>query len=308
MLCEMVRPIARVRTTSNLVATKPACAPLREMYAAAVAEEPRSWNEVSDPFVRAMEAFDENVASGIADIGDLQNGKGDFFNDLLALLLENCADVNLYSRGGVPGFIFPNHNLDLTYPNTGVVRFTLEAKAVGTPRHPLSPRQKPIGRPGSADLGKRVKEVSFKTIDLKAEYGRIMAMQGQSPATTPGGNLTTWLRSVPPSAYLFIAARIVSHTDFEAAISFAHTAAQVQDGVGLFCFGPASDASPTTYRPMAVPAELSIDRVLYRACQDLVPLSRETPVPIAQEAVGPANEAGNAAGLAERDVRTPGTE
>jgi hypothetical protein len=304
----MARQTAKVRSTSRLVATRPACAPLRDMYAAAVAADPKSWNEVSDPFVRAMEAFDENVASGMADIGDLQNGKGDFFNDLLALLLENCAGVNLYSRGGVPGFIFPNHNLDLTFPNTGVVRFTLEAKAVGTPRHPLSPRQKPIGRPGSADLGKRVKEVSFKTIDLKAEYGRIMAMQGQSPATTPGGNLTTWLRSVPPSAYLFIAARIVSHTDFEAAISFAHTAAQVQDGVGLFCFGPASDASPTTYRPMAVPAELSIDRVLYRACQDLVPLSTETPVPIAPEAVGPATEAGTAAVVAELEIPTPEAE
>jgi hypothetical protein len=270
------------------------------MYATAVATHPKSWNEVSDLFVRAMEAFDENVASGMATIGDLQNGKGDFFNDLLALLLENCAGVDLYSRGGVPGFIFPNHNLDLTFPNTGVVRFTLEAKAVGTPRHPLSPLQKRIGRPGSADLAKRVKEVSFKTIDLKAEYGRIMAMQGHSPETTPGGNLTTWLRSVPPSAYLFIAARIVGHTDFDAAISFAHTAAQVEDGVGLFCFGPASDESPTAYRPMSVPAELSIDRVLYRACQDLVALSREAPMPVSAEAVGPAIKAATVAGAAGR--------
>jgi hypothetical protein len=44
----------------------------------------------------------------------------------------------------------------VTYPNTGVARFTLEVKAVGTPRHPLSPKQKPIGRWGSADLAKRV--------------------------------------------------------------------------------------------------------------------------------------------------------
>lgn len=299
---DMARQTAKVRSTSKLVATKPACAPLRDMYASAVEGQPKSWNEVAQSFVRAMEAFDHNVASGMADIGDLQNGKGDFFNDLLALLLENCAGVDLFSRGGVPGFIFPNHNLDLTFPNTGVVRFTLEAKAVGTPRHPLSPRQKAIGRPGSADLGKRVKEVSFKTIDLKAEYGRIMAMKGQSPSSTPGGNLTTWLRSVPPSAYLFIAARIVSHTDFDAAVSFAHTASQVQDGVGLFCFGPGQDANATVYRQIAVPAELGIDRVLYRACQDLVALKQESPVPIAQTAVGPAAEAEAMAGAAEEEL------
>jgi hypothetical protein len=269
------------------------------MYQAAVAAHPRTWNEIEHAFMGAMEGFDGNVASGLAEIGDLQNGKGDFFNDLLALLLENCAEVTLYSRGGVPGFVFANHNLDLTYPNTGVVRFTLEAKAVGTPRHPLSPKQKPIGRPGSADLAKRVKEVAFKSIDLKAEYGRIMAMQGQSPASAPGGNLTTWLRSAPPSGYLFIAARVVSNTDFEAVVNFAHTAAQVQDGVGVFCFTPDSPSHPTTYRKVTVPVDLSIDRVLYRACQDLVALKAEAPVPIPPEVVGPAPRAETFATAAE---------
>ncbi len=295
----MTRQTAKVRTTSRVVATKPACAPLRAMYDAAVAAHPRTWNEVEDDFVRAMEAFDANVASGVADIGDLQNGKGDFFNDLLALILEDCAGLNLYTRGGVPGFVFANHNLDLTYPNTGVVRFTLEAKAVGTPRHPLSPKQKPIGRPGSADLAKRVKEVAFKSIDLKAEYGRIMAMQGQSPESTPGGNLTTWLRAVPPSSYLFIAARVVSQTDFEAVVAFAHTAAQVQDGVGIFCFTPESPSRPTTYRKVGVPADLSLDRVLYRACQDLVGLRHEAPVAIPEQAVGPAPSTGAEAARAD---------
>ncbi len=268
------------RTTSPLVAVKPACQPLRDMYAWAEAGIPKTWNEIEEPFVRAMEAFDANVASGLADIGDLQNGKGDFFNDLLSLLLENCAGVDLYSRGGVPGFIFANHNLDVTYPNTGVVKFTLEAKAVGTPRHPLSPKQKPIGRPGSADLAKRVKEVAFKTIDLKAEHGRLMAMQGKSPEVQPGGNMTTWLRSVPPSAYLFITARIVSPSDLAAVVAFAHTAGQVEDGVGVFAFGPPTPNKPTKYRVMPVPVELSIDRVLYRACQDLAALKQEPPVPI----------------------------
>lgn len=295
----MTKPTAKVRSTSTVVAKKPGCAPLKEMYSAAVAAKPRSWNEVEPGFVAAMEAFDQNVASGLADIGDLQNGKGDFFNDLLALLLENCAGVDLYSRGGVPGLIFPNHNLDLTYPNIGLVGFTLEAKAVGTPRHSLSPRQKRIGRPGSADLAKRVKEVAFKTIDLKAEYGRLMSMRGESPQVGPGGNLTTWLRTVRPMAYLFIAARVVSKTDFDATVAFARTAAQVEDGVGLFCFGPAADGDPTSYKPMPVPVELSIDRVLYRACQDIVALSQQPATEVPPAAEGPVVVAEEAAERAE---------
>jgi hypothetical protein len=295
---------AKVRTTSQVVATKLGCEPLREMYAAAVAARPRTWNEIEDAFVRAMEGFDRNVASGVADIGDLQNGKGDFFNDLLALLLEMCADVSLFSRGGVPGLIFPNHNLDVTYPSVGLVGFTLEAKAVGTPRHPLSPKQKPMGRPGSADLAKRIKEVAFKTIDLKAEYGRLKAMRGESPQETPGGNLTTWLRTVRPHSYLFIAARIVSRTDFEATVAFARTAGQVEDGVGLFCFGPAEGGDPTSYKRLGVPAELSIDRVLYRACQDIVRLRQEQPV-VADKA-SLATSAESAAERAEQESQSSG--
>jgi hypothetical protein len=298
----MAKPTVKVRSTSTVVATKPGCAPLKEMYAAAAAAKPRSWNEVEDGFVAGMRAFDRNVVTGLADMGDLQNGKGDFFNDLLALLLENCAGVDLYSRGGVPGLIFPNHNLDVTYPNAGLVGFTLEAKAVGTPRHPGSPRQKAIGRSGSADLAKRVKEVAFKTIDLKAEYGRLMAMRGESPDSTPGGNLTTWLRTVRPNAYLFIAARVVSHTDFEATVTFARTAAQVEDGVGLFCFGPTSDGDPTDYKPIPVPAELSIDRVLYRACQDIVALKVEPPISPPTGAEGLATAADEAAAEVEEEA------
>lgn len=258
------------------------------MYEWAEIGSPKTWNEVEEAFLHAMEAFDANVASGLADIGDLQNGKGDFFNDLLSLILENCADVELFSRSGVPGFIFANHNLDVTYPNTGIVKFTLEAKAVGTPKHPLSPKQRAIGRPGSADLGKRVKEVAFKTIDLKAEHGRLMAMAGQSPEVQPGGNLTTWLRSVRPSAYLFIAARIVTKTDLDAVIAFAQTAGQVEDHVGVFCFGPTVPDKPTSgYVKLPVPTSFAIERVLYRACQDLVGLKAEAPVPL-PAAVSPA--------------------
>ena len=287
----MARPSSTIRSTSAVVATSPACASLRSMYASAVKAQARTWEQVEDDFVEAMRGFDIEVAAGRADIGDIQNGKGDFFNDLLALLLEGCASLNLYSRGGVPGLIFPNHNLDVTYPHSGVVQFTLEAKAVGTPKHPLSPKQKAIGRPGSADLAKRIKEVAFKTIDLKAEYGRIMAARGEI-GSAPGGNLTTWLRSVRPSAYLFIAARVVNRTDLEATIDFARTAAQVMDGVGLFCFGP-DVPRPDRYVKYAVPTDLSLDRVLYRACQDLLALKAPPKRPAAKR-TGPAQVAQNA--------------
>ena len=55
---------------------------------------------------------------GEPGVDEAEPGKGDFLNDLLGLILEGCAGVDLYSRGGVHGLVFPNHNLDVTYPNT----------------------------------------------------------------------------------------------------------------------------------------------------------------------------------------------
>jgi hypothetical protein len=265
------------RRTSRVVNTKPGCAPLKAAYEQAEVLKPRTWGAVREIFMRGMEGFDRNVATGVADMGDLQNGKGDFFNDLLALILEKCAEVELYSRGGVPGLIFPQHNLDVTYPSTGAIEFVLEAKAVGTPRHPGSPRQRPIGRAGSADLDKRVKEIGFKTIDLKAEYARILAGRGES-SNVIAGDLTSWLHSVRPRSYVFFAARVVNDKDRERVVRFADLAALVSDAVGLFCYRPVSNDEPTRYRAEAVPAHLELDRVLFRACQDLKALRASAPV------------------------------
>lgn len=269
--------VSRVRVTSNTVATKSGCIPLRDAYASAAELKPKAWAPVENLFLRGMEGFDANVAAGTADMGDLQNGKGDFFNDLLALILENCSQTTLYSRGAVPGLIFPKHNLDVSYPDVGAVQFTIEAKAVGTPRHPGSQKQKPIGRPGSADLDKRVKEIAFKTIDLKAEYARILAERGESPNVI-SGDLTSWIKSVRPRSYVFFAARVVSDKDRDRVIRFADLAGLVNDAVGVFCFRPVSQQEPTRYRVDPVPTHIEIGRVLFRACQDLSALRGVKPL------------------------------
>lgn len=269
-------PSAKPRSTSSVVATKPGCVPLKAAYERAVALKPKTWAEVEDSFLRGMEGFDQNIATGVADMADLQNGKGDFFNDLLALLLENCAQVQLHSRPAVPGLMFPKHNLDVAFPSTGVIEFILEAKAVGTPKHSGSPSQKAMGRPGSADLDKRVKEIGFKTIDLKAEFARIMAARGDSPSAM-SGDLTTWLRSVKPKSYVFFAARVISDKDRDRVIRMADVAGLVSDAVGVFCFRPVAADQPTRYKAETVPSHIELGRVLFRACQDLTAIKGSGP-------------------------------
>jgi len=278
----VAQPNSQPRKISDIVAKSPRCRPQRELYASAAASGAASWNQVEEGFLAAMSAFDADLASTadtpLSDAqrtalsADIQNGKGDFFNDLLALLLENCSEIGtLYTRNKVPGLIVPEHNLDGVYPPSGQIRFLLEAKMMGTPRHGLSPKQKPEGRRGSADVGKRVKELAFKSIDLKGEYSRRKAMQGSLPSGGGAGgtDLTTWLRANPPTIYVFLAVRVLSDSDFAATVRWAHTAQQVVDAVGLYCYQPVAGSATTYHRRDGVPTELELERVLYKACLEL---------------------------------------
>jgi len=252
------------------------------MYLEAEASGATSWNQVEPGFLAAMSAFDTDLATTAgmpltdelrtALSGDIQNGKGDFLNDLLALLLENCAEIDtLYTRNKVPGLIVPEHNLDGVYPAVGPIGFLLEAKMMGTPRHALSPRQLPAGRRGSADLGKRVKELAFKSIDLKGEYSRRMTIEGKPPAGggSGGGDLTTWLRANLPNIYFFVAVRVLNDADFAAIIRWANAAQQVVDAVGVYGYEPVEGTGTIYRRRRGVPTDLELERVLYKACLEL---------------------------------------
>jgi len=242
----------------------------------------KSWDQIEGSFLAAMSAFDTSITSSVGAqlsdeekselSADLQNGKGDFFNDLLGLILENCSGIDLLStRRKVPGLIVPVHNLDAVYPDEGPIRFMLEAKMMGTHKHINSPKQKAVGRPGSADIDKRVKELAFKCVDLKGEYSRLRTMEGTAPVAggPGGGDLTTWLRSVNPRIYFFIGVRVVSDADFERTLTWARTAQQVLDAVGIYCFEPTDEGHTKYRRRTDVPPSLQLERVLYKACTDL---------------------------------------
>jgi hypothetical protein len=251
------------RKTSPRVALSPGCRPLFEMYEAAIAAKPSRWTQVEAPFLSAMWEFDQAFAIGLADQGDNQNGKGDFFTDLMALLLENCSGKDLHGRGAVPGLIFPKHNLDTSYPKQGTVEILIETKAAGAPKSVRNPLQKnPKGRPGSSDLDKRVKEAGLKTIDLKAEWAR-NAGQGGGPTS----DLLTWLHASKPLAVLFLAIRVVDAKDFERTLFFANAANQMMDAVGLVAYEP--KPSFDGYKACTVPTHLELDRVLSRVCTAL---------------------------------------
>ncbi len=157
-----------------------ACKPFRDHLAVVAAAKPRSWAQVQDGFLRAMEKFDAEVIAGRASEGERQNGKGDYFNDLIVAILQEASGRQLNVRRGVNGLIVKNYNLDVTYPAEGVAELLVEAKVMGTPKHPGSAEEMAEGRRGSADLPKRLREAAFKTIDLKAGFSLQQSQSGKS--------------------------------------------------------------------------------------------------------------------------------
>lgn len=283
----------RPRKTSEIVATRPGCKPLREMYAEAVEMRAQSFSQIEPMFLEAMSEFDYTLAKTIegpddpkvreALAADLQNGKGDFFNDLLALLLENGSGIeHLYARRSVPGLIIRRHNLDGVYPDQGDIEFLMEAKMMGTPRHAASTAEKLHGRRGSADTGKRVKELAFKSIDLKGEYSRRAVMAGHRPSDggAGGGDLTAWLHRNKPEIFFFVAARVVNHTDFNAVVRHSETATAVVDHVGIYCYEPVGEANYyTKYRRReGISTVLELDRKLEAARLELMRIKAQGPV------------------------------
>ncbi|MBI2805881.1 MAG: hypothetical protein HYX68_12950 [Planctomycetes bacterium] len=237
--------------------------PLTEALALLAAENTGSFARAEPLFLKAMWDFDAHVVSGIADQGDRQNGKGDFFNDFLSALLRRCSGKEVDTRPNVAGLSFRNHKLDIAYPLAGQVALTVETKATGTPKHARNTLQRnPAGRPGSADLEKRIKEAAFKNIDIKGEIARVEARGGGAT-----NDLTNWLRSTPPRCYLFFVCRVVDDNDLRRTQDLAQTARVWFDGCGLYCYGP--NANGTAYSPRAVHPTLDLDRVLSEVCTAL---------------------------------------
>ena len=84
----------------------------------------------------------------------------------------------------------------------------------GHPEAREQPGREAAGRAGSADTNKRVKELAFKSIDLKGEAARRLTMVGQAPTAggAGGGDLSTWLHASRPRIYFFMAVRVLSDT------------------------------------------------------------------------------------------------
>jgi hypothetical protein len=228
-----------------------------------------TFTAIEREFLRTMDDFDQIVRGGVpaADI----RAKGDFFNDVLELLLQRATQKTLATRGDVDGLLL-DHRLDLTYPDasTSTVRpeVIVETKMAGTPQHPENRKSTPReGRRASQDLDKRIKEAAYKDVDIKGLHAATAGTGGGG-----GGSLTAWLKSTPPKSYLLLAIRVAEPTDMDLSIEKADAAANWFQKCGLFMYGHRDWDLELRYEKKTLPRgrrSLELQSVLADVCADL---------------------------------------
>lgn len=233
-------------------------APFVELAARVKSEGLASWASVEPEFLVAISAFDTAYSTEEHDSGWYQL-KGRFFNDLVVDLVENCSGRAIARRAKRRGTLFPLIDLDVCYPaDSGQPPVVAgESKIQGTPPHR---RNQNTARPGSSDLDKRVREVAMNALDIKIT-------QASAKAQTIV-DVVDWIRRSDPRYFSFWAFRADDDVDFKRAVRrLDGLATSYADGVGAFFYEPVAEDQPTTYRILAGPASMSMDRTIERLCR-----------------------------------------
>ena len=246
----------------------------RDLLDRITAQRIETFAEIEGDFLRAMGAFDKRLVEGQISSGENQS-KGLFFNELIARLLERCAGVGVAQRGKRPGILTLLVDVDLCFPQDKYARPALiaEVKMAGTPKHPRSPSQGRLGRPASADVDKRIREIALNVIDLK-----LADIQG---GTTAIGDITSWIQSTRPSFFAIFGMRVIDDNDHRKVLSrFQYLANSYANGVGLALYRPADPDSTeglVRYRPVKAPGGMSIDDAVKRMCRLIKSAAAEAP-------------------------------
>lgn len=210
------------------------------------------WADVEDDFLRAVEQFDAEFAEGKRGTGWYQS-KARYFNDLVVQLLVNVSGKAIASRCKRASQLFDLIDIDICYPIDGIPVVAGEVKALGTAPHPGN---KGRARAGAADLHKRIREVAFTSMDLKAAYA----------PPTPIASLQEWVDKTSPGYFAFWAIRAADESDLGKVRGTLASLRTYCNGVGAVIYTPAAAETPTKYQVKRLP-DLSIDRAIREMAQ-----------------------------------------
>lgn len=204
------------------------------------------------------------LPNGFKDTGAFNRGKGNWFAELVCLLLANRTHHTISARQKVGGFS-QQHQVDVAWPARGEdPLICCETKVTGAPAFGSTPARGAI-----SDFSNRRKELKFAATDLKL-YRR----QEQ----TKIAHWDVWRRSEPPKTYFLWAARLDPSKDKIASLVRESRILidTYLDGAGLFAWQVSE--SGDGYETVPLPSGervTSLDDVLYSISSEIESLVDE---------------------------------
>lgn len=246
----------------------------------------RRFSDIQDEWLDLMWTLDayriaQILPSGFKDFGAFNRGKGNWFAEVLSLLLQNRTHHRVASRQQVRGFS-QGHQIDIAWPARGEDPLVCcESKVTGAPAFGNTP-----ARGALSDFSNRRKELKFAATDLKL-YRR--------QQDTKIGHWDVWRRQEPPRAYFLWAARLEPGRDkIETLVREARALIDTYlDGAGLFAWRPAAKGDGYEQVPLPKGERVTtLDDVLHAIASEIeacVDEKGDPPPPVKphRPAVGP---------------------
>jgi hypothetical protein len=223
----------------------------------------------------------QTLPVGFKDVGAFNRGKGNWFAELVCLLLAKRTSHTIAARQKVSGFS-QQHQVDVAWPARGEdPLICCETKVTGAPAFGSTP-----ARGAMSDFSNRRKELKFAATDLKL-YRR--------QERTKIAHWDVWRRSEPPKAYFLWAARLDPKRDrIDNLVREARILIDTYlDGAGLFAWRASNSSSGYEAVPLPVGERVtSLDDVLYSIASEIESLVDDRgqpppPVEPAERAVRP---------------------
>ncbi|MEX2212301.1 MAG: hypothetical protein WD689_11130 [Gaiellaceae bacterium] len=200
--------------------------------------------------------------------------KGNWFAELLALLLEHRTSLRIAPRQSVQGFS-QAHQIDVAWPARAEDPLVCaETKVTGAPAYGTTP-----ARGATSDWTNRRKELKFAATDLKL-YRRA--------ADTTIDHWGVWRESAPPKTYFLWAARLRPTDRLDRMVREAQALVNTYlDGAGIYAWQENEDGDG--YQAVSLPPAAHVtdlDDVLHRIASEInrqAGVDKEPPPPVTPE-------------------------
>lgn len=208
-------------------------------------EDLKQFSSIAEGFLELLWCLDQYKIHGVAprglgkDLSGAYRMKGNWFSDLISLLLINQTSSPLAPRSNIQGFS-QVHQIDIAWPvQQKAPLVCVETKVMGGPSVGRT-----TARAATADWTNRRKELKFQATDLKL-FRRQQA--------TRIDHWDNWRKGAPPSVYFMWCARMkpgVDRIDRMVREVRALTETYI-DGAGIFAYRP--NKTNTAYEVATIP-------------------------------------------------------